>query len=173
MLSRIYKLTSKTSFSKTCSLLRRFSTSTTLNPSTPVFTLKRPYQFNEEDYSMMNDQVEFVNCTEDILKLVNDHRYDLNEIHLTMILQRMFHQYIHFSEGNSIAVYFEIWEFMFWISVGIILGRNWTHFFNLIEISQVIKPLLLDIINLCKHNNSFGFGMILLNLGILSFLTYN
>ena len=78
-------------------LTRSFNTSQTPQPK---YILKRPWHFNDEDYSMLCDQITMVNNTEDIKLLLEENFGDLNEIHVGYILQNMFNNYIDFGQSN-------------------------------------------------------------------------
>ena len=87
--------------SSLCKLRKMLSRSFNTPPTPqPKYLLKRPWHFNEEDYSQLADQVSMVNNTEDIKILLEENYGDLNEVHVGFILQNMFYNYIDFSQGK-------------------------------------------------------------------------
>jgi hypothetical protein len=78
-----------------------FSDSSSVAPPQPKFVLKRPWHYNDDDYAMLVDQVHFVSGVDTLLELIDERRYDLNEVHLAYILQNMYDmRYMEFTEGN-------------------------------------------------------------------------
>ena len=116
-----------------------------LAPPAQKYILKRPWHFNDEDYIDLMNQVHFIWGADDIIQLVEERRYDLNEVHVARVLEEMFNKYMAFDDGNHL--HFKL-------------------YYNKLEICMKMKPLMLDVINACDHGSSYGFGGILLGIGI-------